>query len=262
MRLNKFLAQKGLCSRREADKLITNELVRVNNEKVNPGYILEEGNEVTVLEKGSEKTHSFIFSENKSNDNFENIYIALNKPVDIECTCNTDIKGNIITYLRKNKKFLDLEKEYQQKNSSLLRLFHIGRLDKNSHGLILLSNDGELSQKLMHPSFEHEKEYLVTVNKELTEDFIKKLSAGVTISRDKKEDKVKTLPCKVKQVSKNSFNIILKQGYKRQIRKSCKVLGYEVEDLYRFRIGEVNIGKNHRIKESDFLILNKKMIDF
>lgn len=260
MRLNKFLAQKGLCSRREADKLITSELVRVNGEKVSPGYILEEGNKVTVLEKDSEKTHSFIFSENKSNNSFENIYIALNKPVDIECTCNTDIKGNIITYLRKNKKFLELEKEYQQKNNSLLRLFHIGRLDKNSHGLILLSNDGELSQKLMHPSFEHEKEYLVTVNKELTEDFIKKLSAGVTISRDKKEDKVKTLPCSVKQVSENSFKIILKQGYKRQIRKSCKVLGYEVIDLYRFRIGEVNIDENFKLKEAEFKLIEKQYL--
>lgn len=260
MRLNKFLALKGLCSRREADKLITNESVRVNNEKVSPGYILEEGDKVLILEKGSKKTHNFIFSKAKINNNFENIYLALNKPKYIECTCNPEIKGNIITYLRKNKKFSELEKEYQQKNNSLLRLFHIGRLDKNSRGLILLSNDGDLSQKLMHPSFEHEKEYLVTVNKELTKEFIQKLSAGVNISRDKKEDKIKTLPCSVKQVNYNSFKIILKQGYKRQIRKSCKVLDYEVEDLYRFRIGQVNIDENFRLREAEFRLIEKRYL--
>ena len=109
----------------------------------------------------------------------------------------------------------------------------------------------------MHPSFEHEKEYTVTVNKDITSEFIKKLSAGVTISRDKKEDKVKLLPSTVKKIGTNKFKIILKQGYKRQIRKSCKVLGYEVIDLYRFRIGSINIDNEHKIKEGDFYQINQ-----
>ncbi|MCH2226676.1 MAG: pseudouridine synthase [Candidatus Caenarcaniphilales bacterium] len=253
MRLNKLLALKGLCSRREADKLIKDQLVTINGEFTSPGYQVIENDKVQVKSPDHKILADFIFQENIAEAEFEKIYLALNKPVNIECTCNSEIKNNIIDFLRKDPEFRKLEERYKKRNKSQLRLFHVGRLDKNSRGLILLTNDGELSQKLMHPSHEHEKEYLVTVDKKISQDFIDKLSAGVTISRDKKEDKVKTLPCIVRKVSSNSFKIILKQGYKRQIRKSCKVLGYEVEDLYRFRIEDVNIDTSHKLDESKFL---------
>ena len=254
MRLNKFLAQKGLCSRREADKLILEKLIKVNNCEISPGYILEAGDKVVVFDSQATEINNFIYSETKAQE-FEKVYLALNKAAGIECTCNLKIKANIISYIRKAKGFEKLRKKYQDRHQSELRLFHIGRLDKDSRGLILLSNDGDLSQKLMHPSYEHEKEYLVCVDKKITQSFIKDLSAGVEISRDKKDDKVKTLPCIVKQVNDRSFTIILTQGYKRQIRKSCKVLGYEVTDLYRFRIGEININENYKIAEGEFLKL-------
>ncbi len=256
MRLNKVLALKGICSRREADKLISKNQVLINGENTSPGYIVQSGDEIEVQIPTEKEAFKFLFSEEKIVEEFEKIFLILNKQVNIECTCNTNIKNNIITYLRKNDEFKELEKKYKKKNNSELRLFHVGRLDKNSRGLILLTNDGETAQRLTHPKYEHEKEYLVTVNKDISDSFINKLSAGVEISRNKKIDKVKTLACKVKKINSKTFKIILTQGYKRQIRQSCKVLGYEVIDLYRFRIGSLSLEENLNLPESKFKLID------
>ena len=223
MRLNKFLADQGLCSRRQADLKISQGLVSVNAATVDLGYCLESGDRVNYAGK------EYIYNP-KSLQRL--IYLALNKPMGIECTCNEEIEGNLIHFLEKNPKFQELKK---------LRLYPIGRLDKNSRGLIILTNDGDITHKLSHPKFEHEKEYLVTVDKPITKKFLKDLSAGVEIIIKKNGIKARTLPCLVNQESETSFKIILKQGYKRQIRQSCKVLGYEVVDLLRFRIVKLNL---------------------
>lgn len=223
MRLNKFLADQGLCSRRQADLKISQGLVSVNAATVDLGYCLESGDRVNYAGK------EYIYNPESSQ---RLIYLALNKPMGIECTCNEEIEGNLIHFLKKNPKFQELKK---------LRLYPIGRLDKNSRGLIILTNDGDITHKLSHPKFEHEKEYLVTVDKPITKKFLKDLSAGVEIIIKKNGIKARTLPCLVNQESETSFKIILKQGYKRQIRQSCKVLGYEVVDLLRFRIVKLNL---------------------
>lgn len=219
MRLNKFIAEQGICSRRQADEKIKQGLVLVNHKETTVGYILETGDIVNY------QGQDFLYGP--QNTQSKPIYIALNKPVGIECTCNEAIKNNLISFLNKQK--------------SLPRLYPIGRLDKNSRGLLILTNDGELTHKLSHPKFEHEKEYLVTVNKDITKEFLVNLSRGVEIIVKKDGTKAKTLPCSVTQETKNSFKIILKQGYKRQIRQCCKVLGYEVTDLLRFRIAKLNL---------------------
>jgi 23S rRNA pseudouridine2604 synthase len=223
MRLNKFLADQGLCSRRQADLKISQGLVSVNAVAVSLGYCLESGDRVNYAGK------EYIYNPESLQ---RLIYLALNKPMGIECTCNEEIEGNLIHFLEKNPKFQEFKK---------LRLYPIGRLDKNSRGLIILTNDGDITHKLSHPKFEHEKEYLVTVDKPITKKFLKDLSAGVEIIIKKNGIKARTLPCLVNQESETSFKIILKQGYKRQIRQSCKVLGYEVVDLLRFRIAKLNL---------------------
>jgi pseudouridine synthase len=223
MRLNKFLADQGLCSRRQADIKISQGLVSVNTITVSLGCCLESGDRVHYADK------EYIYNPESSQ---RLIYLALNKPAGVECTCNEEIEGNLIHFLEKNPKFQELKK---------LRLYPIGRLDKNSRGLLILTNDGDITHKLSHPKFEHEKEYLVTVDKPITKKFLKDLSAGVEIIIKKNGIKARTLPCLVNQESETSFKIILKQGYKRQIRQSCKVLGYEVVDLLRFRIAKLNL---------------------
>jgi 23S rRNA pseudouridine2604 synthase len=223
MRLNKFLADQGLCSRRQADLKISQGLVSINAVTVSLGCCLESGDRVNYAGK------EYIYNPESSQ---RLIYLALNKPAGVECTCNEEIEGNLIHFLEKNPEFQELKK---------LRLYPIGRLDKNSRGLIILTNDGDITHKLSHPKFEHEKEYLVTVDKPITKKFLKDLSAGVEIIIKKNGIKARTLPCLVNQESETSFKIILKQGYKRQIRQSCKVLGYEVVDLLRFRIVKLNL---------------------
>jgi 23S rRNA pseudouridine2604 synthase len=238
MRLNKFLADQGLCSRRQADLKISQGLVSVNAVIVNLGYCLENGDRVSY-----EGKDYFYNAENS----LKLIYLALNKPMGVECTCNKEIEGNLIDFLEKNPKFQALKELFtsSSKNAeegiSELRLYPIGRLDKNSRGLIILTNDGDITHKLSHPKFEHEKEYLVTVDKPITKKFLKDLSTGVEIIIKKNGIKARTLPCLVNQESEESFKIILKQGYKRQIRQSCKVLGYKVLDLLRFRIAKLNL---------------------
>ena len=183
MRLNNYISSTGLCSRREADKLIEQGRVTVNGKKAQVGQTVEEGAMVKVNNK---------LIKPKNN----NVYIALNKPVGITCTTERHVKGNIIDYVN-----------YPE------RIFPIGRLDKPSEGLILLTNDGSIVNKILRAENKHEKEYKVTVNKNITQEFINKMSNGVRI-----------------------FKIVLTQGLNRQIRRMCEVFGYSVEKLQRVRI--------------------------
>ena len=205
MRLNNYISSTGLCSRREADKLIEQGRVTVNGKKAQVGQTVEEGAMVKVNNK---------LIKPKNN----NVYIALNKPVGITCTTERHVKGNIIDYVN-----------YPE------RIFPIGRLDKPSEGLILLTNDGSIVNKILRAENKHEKEYKVTVDKEITEEFLKKMAAGVPIL-----DTV-TRPCTVKKIGKYTFSIILTQGLNRQIRRMCEALGYEVKDLLRVRVMNITL---------------------
>lgn len=148
----------------------------------------------------------------------QNVYIALNKPIGITSTTEKHIKGNIVDFV-----------------NHPLRIFHIGRLDKDSSGLILLTNDGDIVNEILRAENKHEKEYIVTVDKPLTASFIQDMSSGVEILD------TKTLPCKVEQLTNHTFNITLMQGLNRQIRRMCSALGYEVRDLHRIRIMNIHL---------------------
>ena len=148
-----------------------------------------------------------------------NVYLALNKPVGITCTTEKNVKGNIVDLV-----------------NHPLRVFNIGRLDKDSDGLILLTNDGDIVNEILRAENNHEKEYIVSVDKPITPEFVEKMSKGVRILG------TKTLPCKVEQLSKYEFKIILTQGLNRQIRRMCEALGYEVYRLQRVRIMNIHLG--------------------
>lgn len=207
VRLNKFISDTGYCSRREADALIAAGKVSVNGQSAEMGLKVSAGD--TVLVDGKPL-------KNKP----KRVYIAYHKPVGITCTTERKVAGNIIDALK-----------YPE------RIFPIGRLDKPSEGLIFLTNDGDIVNKVLRAGNAHEKEYVVTVNKPITEHFIKRMSQGVPIL-----DTV-TLPCKVRQVSRNTFNIILTQGLNRQIRRMAEFLGYEVVKLKRTRIMHVRLAE-------------------
>ncbi|MDD4864363.1 MAG: 23S rRNA pseudouridine(2604) synthase RluF [Alishewanella agri] len=207
VRLNKFISDTGYCSRREADALIAAGKVTVNGQSAEMGLKVGAGD--TVLVDGKPL-------KNKP----KRVYIAYHKPVGITCTTERKVAGNIIDALK-----------YPE------RIFPIGRLDKPSEGLIFLTNDGDIVNKVLRAGNAHEKEYVVTVNKPITEHFIKRMSQGVPIL-----DTV-TLPCKVRQVSRNTFNIILTQGLNRQIRRMAEFLGYEVVKLKRTRIMHVRLAE-------------------
>lgn len=209
--LNKFISDTGYCSRREADRLIDQGRVLLNDEIAVRGNRYTPGDSVVV--DGSLITTSKAKKEKK-------IYIAFNKPVGITCTTDENIAGNIITYINYPK-----------------RIFPIGRLDKDSEGLIFLTNDGDIVNKILRAGNEHEKEYIVKVNKSITPFFIDKMSRGVPV------DGTMTLPCKVSRMGNHVFKIILKQGLNRQIRKMCSHFEYEVEQLKRVRIMNVALDK-------------------
>ena len=206
MRLNNYISSTGLCSRREADKLIEQGRVTVNGKKAQVGQTVEEGAMVKVNNK---------LIKPKNN----NVYIALNKPVGITCTTERHVKGNIIDYVN-----------YPE------RIFPIGRLDKPSEGLILLTNDGSIVNKILRAENKHEKEYKVTVNKNITPEFINCMSNGVRIFNPVTNKYVTTKKCVVTKVNNRTFNIVLTQGLNRQIRRMCEVFGYSVEKLQRVRI--------------------------
>jgi len=206
IRLNKAISETGFCSRREADALISGGKVKVN------GEIAELGVKVTVKDEIS--VQGEIITKK-----IENIYLAFNKPVGITCTTEIDIKGNIISFIN-----------YPQ------RIFPVGRLDKPSEGLIFLTNDGDIVNKILRAGNNHEKEYIVSVNKKITTQFIKKMSSGIPIL-----DTV-TKKCKVRMLDDFTFNIILTQGLNRQIRRMCEFLNFEVKTLKRVRIMNIELG--------------------
>jgi len=207
VRLNKYLSDGGYCSRREADRLIE------------AGKVYIDGR-VAVMGQKVLPTQKIICNGKSASRENELILIALNKPVGIECTCDRKNPDNIIDFLNYPK-----------------RVYTIGRLDKNSEGLILLTNDGSIVNKISKSVNYHEKEYIVSVNKKINADFIEKMSSGVPIL-----DTV-TRPCTVEKIDDKTFKIILTQGLNRQIRRMCETLGYKVMTLKRIRIMNINLGK-------------------
>ena len=206
MRLNKFLAETGACSRREADQWIEAGRVSVNGTPAVLGTQVNEGDDVRVDGRP-------LRSKPKR------VYLALNKPIGIECTTDRDVPGNIVDFVG-----------YPE------RIFPIGRLDKDSEGLILLTNDGDIVNTVLRAEHEHEKEYIVAVDRPLTPAFLAGMAAGVPIL-----DTV-TNPCRLTQVGKNTFRIVLTQGLNRQIRRMCEHFDYRVRRLQRVRIMHVHLG--------------------
>ncbi|MEG1003042.1 MAG: pseudouridine synthase [Clostridium sp.] len=205
MRINKLFSNYGICSRKDANRLIEEERVIVNGELCTKGQWVEE--------------EDIILLDNERVNPKEKIYIVLNKPVGITCTASNEVKDNIIEFMN--------YKEY---------IFPVGRLDKESEGLILMTNDGELANKILESENEHEKEYVVTVNKPFIDDFIINMSKGVDIGY-----KEKTRPCVLSKVSEDTFNIVLTQGLNRQIRKMSGAFGYKVTKLKRIRIMNIKL---------------------
>ncbi len=205
-RLNKFISETGFCSRREADRLIEQGRVTINGRVPEMGTKVLPGDDVRVDDKPISAATD------------KPVYIALNKPTGITCTTERDIPGNIVDFVGHKK-----------------RIFPIGRLDKPSDGLIFLTNDGDIVNKILRAGNNHEKEYVVRVDKPVSDDFINKMSSGVNIL-----DTV-TLPCTVTRETKFSFRIVLTQGLNRQIRRMCEALGYEVFKLRRVRIMNISL---------------------
>lgn len=208
-RLNKYISESGFCSRREADKLISASRVTINGEVPELGTKVVPGDNVAVDGKSIAAMPT-----NKS----DRVYIAYNKPIGITCTTERHVKGNIIDAIKHKE-----------------RIFPIGRLDKPSEGLIFLTSDGDIVNKILRAENAHEKEYVVTVDKPISERFVTRMSRGVPILG------TITKPCKVTMQSKFVFRIILTQGLNRQIRRMCEYLGYEVTKLKRSRIMNVSI---------------------
>ena len=206
IRLNKYIASSGLCSRREADTLIENGKVTINGVVALQGSKVLDGDVVEV-------------NGRKVTPEDDMVYIAFNKPLGITCTTDTRDPSNIIDFIG----FDD-------------RIFPVGRLDKNSSGLILLTNDGSIVNKLLRAENGHEKEYLVTINRPYDKAFIKSMESGVPVLGQL------TLPCKLKPAGDRAFKIILHQGLNRQIRRMCEYLGYKVTKLKRIRFMNINLG--------------------
>jgi 23S rRNA pseudouridine2604 synthase len=230
-RINKHLSEIGYCSRREADKLIAAGRVTINGEVPEMGTKISPQDEVAV--------DGVILKNTKTSF----VYLAFNKPIGIVCTTDTRVeKNNIIEYINYPK-----------------RIFPIGRLDKPSEGLILLTDDGDIVNKILRASNNHEKEYLVTVDKPISQTFLERMSNGIPIL-----DTV-TKKCKVKKIDSYTFKIILTQGLNRQIRRMCEYLNYEVETLKRIRIMNIQldlpIGEYRELSKDEFKALNDLIND-
>ena len=208
MRINKYLSECGVCSRREADALIEAGVVFINGQIAKCGMQADERDEVTVNGKS---VHPLA----------KKTYLAFNKPRGIVCTSEKREKNNLIDYLKLNK-----------------RLTYAGRLDKESEGLLILTDDGYLIDALMTGRNGHEKEYVVVVNRSITDDDIKRLAGGIYL----KELDVATRPCKVWRSGRNEFHIILTQGINRQIRRMCEAMGMRAVSLKRIRIENIMLG--------------------
>lgn len=225
-RLNKFIGETGYCSRREADKLIEEGRVTINGAVPEMGTKVSPNDEVRIDGKLIVEKHEKM------------VYLAFNKPVGIECTTNLEVRNNIVDYINYPK-----------------RIFPIGRLDKASEGLIFMTNDGDIVNKILRARNNHEKEYTVTVNKPITDRFIQRMGNGVPIL-----DTV-TKKCKVEQISKYTFKIILTQGLNRQIRRMAEYLGYEVTALKRIRIINISldipVGRYRDLTDDEIKELNQ-----
>jgi 23S rRNA pseudouridine2604 synthase/16S rRNA pseudouridine516 synthase len=209
IRLNKFISDSGFSSRREADKLIEQQRVRINDDIPELGTKVAPGDVVTVDGQ---------LIQASATDKADRVYIAYHKPIGITCTTELHIKGNIVEAIGHKQ-----------------RIFPIGRLDKPSEGLIFLTSDGDIVNKILRAENAHDKEYVVTVDRPLTDRFIQKMANGVPILN------TVTKPCDVTMQSKMVFRIVLTQGLNRQIRRMCEYLGYEVVKLKRTRIMSVRL---------------------
>lgn len=209
-RLNKFISESGICSRREADRYIEQKRVTINGKLPELGTKVMPGDNVALDGKPIGAS-----PENKS----DRVYIAYHKPIGITCTTERHVKGNIIDAIKHKQ-----------------RIFPIGRLDKPSEGLILLTSDGDIVNKILRAENAHDKEYIVTVNNPISERFIKKMGSGIPILG------TVTKRCKVNAMGRNRFKIVLTQGLNRQIRRMCEFLGYEVTKLKRTRIMHIDLG--------------------
>ena len=213
VRLNKYLSEAGVCSRREADRLIESGRVKVDGKTAGMGMKVLPGQEVRVGRKVVSRSG-------------EMVVLAVNKPAGIVCTEEHREQNSIIRFL-----------------NYPARVTYVGRLDKDSRGLLLMTNNGDIINKMMRAGNRHEKEYKVTVDKEITQEFLEKMASGVPIL-----DTV-TRPCKVEKIGKYTFSIILTQGLNRQIRRMCEALGYQVRELIRVRIMNIHLG---RLKEGEY----------
>lgn len=220
--LNKFISQTGICSRREADKWIEAGRVRINGQLAQKGNRVGVGDKVTIDGKLLKARP-------------EMVYIALNKPPGITCTTDRKDRDNIIDFVGHPK-----------------RIFPIGRLDKASTGLILLTNDGDIVNDILREEHEHEKEYIVTVNRPVSRSFLEKMSKGVPILG------TVTKACIVRKVGKNTFSIILTQGLNRQIRRMCEFFNYKVVNLKRIRIMHLQLGN---LKQGQWRNLSKQELE-
>jgi len=226
--LNKYISSTGICSRREADKLIEAGRVKIN------GAVAQKGNRV--------ETDDEVMVDNKSlNIKPKQVYIAFNKPPGITCTTDLRHRDNIINFINHPQ-----------------RIFPIGRLDKASSGLILLTNDGDIVNKILRKENRHEKEYIVKVDRPISKKFVEKMSAGIPIL-----DTV-TDPCEVQKLSKTLFRITLTQGLNRQIRRMCEYLGYKVLTLKRVRImhihiDDIGVGQWRNLTKEELRILQKNL---
>ena len=220
IRLAKYIAHAGVCSRKQASRLIDQGVVTVNNRPANHIDHVDESDSVIV------NGHTIKGPANL-------VYFAYHKPVGIDCKLNQHDSSSLIHHL-----------------PQLTRVYPIGRLDKDSRGLLILTNDGDFCNQLIHPDFHQPKRYLVTVDKPLDPAFCKKMAAGVPV------DKHITLPCEVTKIASNQFSIVLKQGLNRQIRKMAHYCGYKVTDLYRVQISELKLD-NLNLPERQFIKISK-----
>lgn len=222
IRLNKYLSDAGVCSRRQADKMIEDGRITIDGRIALMGEKVDSSMQIKIDGKAIEPER-------------EKILIAFNKPVGVECTTDKGNPDNIVDYI-----------------NYPIRIYPIGRLDKNSEGLILLTNEGSLVNKILKGSNYKEKEYIVTVDKQITEEFVNRMSSGVQILN------TVTRPCHVTKLSNNTFNIVLTQGLNRQIRRMCKELGYNVQKLKRIRIMNIELGN---LKKGTYRIVSDSEIN-
>ena len=222
VRLNKYLSEAGVCSRREADRLIENGKVTVDGQTAQTGMKITPGQVVRVGKKIVSRQDDMVV-------------LAVNKPRGIVCTEEKKERNSIV-------RFLDYP----------IRVTYAGRLDKDSRGLLLMTNNGDIIDRMMRGANCHEKEYKVTVDKEITGDFLKKMSEGVPIL-----DTV-TRPCRISRIGKYTFSVVLTQGLNRQIRRMCEALGYEVKDLVRVRVMNIRLGS---LKEGKYRKLSDEELE-